>query len=248
VGDQALRTEQRPAFYALAGGGWRDYATLLHPPYTLWHLSYVVIGACLAPSLPLERLGWGLLAFALALGVGAHALDELHGRPLRTSIPASVLVALSALTIGGAVVIGVAAAIAWTAWLFPFVAFGAFIVVAYNLELLGGRFHSDTWFALAWGAFPVLTAYVGAAATVRPVTVLAATCAAFLSLAQRQLSTPVRRVRRHAADVSGLVRYEDGGDEPLVAESLTRAPEAALRTLTCAVVTLALTLFVLRIG
>ncbi len=39
-----------PAFYALAPGGWRDYWTLLHPPYTVWHLSYVVIGASLAPE------------------------------------------------------------------------------------------------------------------------------------------------------------------------------------------------------
>ena len=40
-------TTSRPAFYALAPGGWRDYVTLLHPPYTLWHLSYVAIGAAL---------------------------------------------------------------------------------------------------------------------------------------------------------------------------------------------------------
>ena len=43
-GDVAV-TETRSAFYALEPGGWRDYVTLLHPPYTLWHLSYVAIGA-----------------------------------------------------------------------------------------------------------------------------------------------------------------------------------------------------------
>ncbi len=36
---------------------------------------------------------------------------------------------------------------------------GAFLVVAYNLELFGGRFHNDLWFALAWGAFPALTGF-----------------------------------------------------------------------------------------
>ena len=40
---------QRPAFYALDSGGWRDYWSLLHPPYTLWHLSFVAIGACVVP-------------------------------------------------------------------------------------------------------------------------------------------------------------------------------------------------------
>ena len=39
----------RPAYYAARPGGWRDWWTLLHPPYTSWHLSYVVIGATLAP-------------------------------------------------------------------------------------------------------------------------------------------------------------------------------------------------------
>jgi hypothetical protein len=240
--------EQRPAFYALRTGGWRDYVTLLHPPYTLWHLSYVAIGAALAPTLPVERLVWGLVAFALALGLGAHALDELNGRPLRTAIPTSVLAATAAVSIGGAVLIGLVATFAWTAWLLPCVVFGTFIVVAYNLELFGGRFHSDTWFAFAWGAFPVLTGYVGATGSLRPVAVLAAAFAAFTSLAQRHLSTQVRRTRRQAVRFSGSVAYCDGSEDPVVPESFTRAPEAALRALACAVVTLALTLLVLRLG
>ncbi|MFB3739399.1 MAG: hypothetical protein ACE14W_10620, partial [Candidatus Velamenicoccus archaeovorus] len=73
---------ERPAFYALRSGGWRDYWTLLHPPYTLWHLSYVVIGACLTDVVDLRWLGETVLAFFLAVGLGAHALDELRGRPL----------------------------------------------------------------------------------------------------------------------------------------------------------------------
>ena len=42
---------ERPAFYALRPGGWRDLITLLHPPYTAWHLSYVAFGAAAAPEL-----------------------------------------------------------------------------------------------------------------------------------------------------------------------------------------------------
>ena len=80
-------TEARPAFYALAPGGWRDYVTLLHPPYTAWHLSYVVIGAGLAPKLYEGRLAAALVAFFLALGIAAHALDELNGRPLADADP-----------------------------------------------------------------------------------------------------------------------------------------------------------------
>ena len=240
--------QARPAFYALRSGGWRDYVTLLHPPYTLWHLSYVALGASLAPELEWQRLVWGLVAFALALGVAAHALDELNGRPLQTQIPSAVLVALAAVSTAGAVAIGIVAAFAWTLWVLPFVAFGAFMVAAYNLELFGGRFHGDTWFALTWGAFPVLTAYVAVAEQIRVEALLAAAAAAALSAAQRTLSTPVRSVRRRAATVTGAIEYRDGTREPIGVVELLGPPEAALRALTAAVVALAAALVVFRLS
>ena len=85
-------TQPAPAFYALDQGGWRDYVTLLHLPYTAWHLSYVAIGAALSPEFAGRRLLAALASFFLALGIGAHALDELNGRPLRTRIPDRVLI------------------------------------------------------------------------------------------------------------------------------------------------------------
>ena len=139
LGTARVSTEPRPAFYALASGGWRDYVTLLHPPYTLWHLSYVAVGAGLATEFSWTRcLALALAAFALAMGVGAHALDELSGRPLQTQIPDATLWALAVLTIAAGTALGVYACIVWTPLLAPFVVFGAFIVVAYNLELFGG--------------------------------------------------------------------------------------------------------------
>ena len=238
---------ERPAFYALAAGGVRDYVTLLHAPYTLWHLSYVAIGASLAPELEARRLLWTLAAFALALGVGAHALDELRGRPLATAIPSRTLVALAGASVGAAVAIGVGAAIVWTAWLVPCVVFGAFIVAAYNLELFGGRFHSDLWFALAWGAFPVVTAYVAAAETIRGEVVLAAGAAALISAAQRVLSTEVRQLRRQVVTVSGQLELHGGGRLPLTADRLRAAPERALLLLACGMSTLGLALVTARL-
>ncbi len=234
------------SWYALRTGGWHDYVTLCHAPYTLWHLSYVVIGAAIAPVWLPGRLGWTLAAFALALGIGAHALDELSGRPLATRIPDTVLWALATVSIALAVGIGVAAAIAWWPWLAAFVVFGGFIVVAYNLELFGGAFHSDAWFAVAWGAFPLLTAYAAAAETVTRAAVGAAVFAALLSLAQRLLSTPVRMVRRRARKVSGTLEL-DGERLPITADLLLRGPEQALRALTAATVALAVALVLLRV-
>ena len=240
-------TGARPAFYALEPGGLRDYVTLLHLPYTAWHLSYVCLGACLGAVVSWSRFGLTLAAFALALGVAAHALDELHGRPLATRISSGALVALAAGSLAGACVIGIAVALDFSLWLLAFVAAGAFLVVAYNLELASSRFHGDLWFGLAWGAFPVLTAAFAQTATVEPEALLAAAAAVLLSLAQRRLSTQVRHVRRNVRRVTGELELRDGRSEPLDEGALLAAPEWVLRALTAAVVALAAALVVARI-
>ena len=241
-----MSAEARPAFYALAPGGWRDYVTLLHPPYTLWHLSYVAIGASLAPEWHPGRLAAALAAFFLAVGIGAHALDELNGHPLETRIPGRALGAVAAVSIAGAVAIGIAGAVDHDLWLLVFVAGGAFIVCAYNLELAGGRFHNDFWFAAAWGSFPLLTGYFAAAERIRWEAVLAAAFAGLSSYAQRALSTPVRRLRRRVVAISGSLELEDGTREPITREAIIAGNEAALRALAAAIVALAVALVVLR--
>jgi hypothetical protein len=244
---RAVPPVSRPAWYALERGGWRDYVTLLHPPYTAWHLSYVVIGGCLAPVVAWERLGAAVAAFALAVGVGAHALDELNGRPLGTKIPDRVLVGLAGVSIAGACGIGVVGAVTFEAWLALLIPLGLFLVLAYNLELAGGRFHSDLWFGLAWGGFPVLCGYAAVAGDVRGVTVLAAVFAVLLSLAQRVLSSHVRYVRRRVIAVRGELELADAGREPLDARWITAPAEAGLRLLSLATVVLAATMIAFRI-
>jgi hypothetical protein len=243
-----VSVEARPAFYALAPGGWRDYLTLLHPPYTLWHLGYVVIGAGLAPHFPVGRVALTAAAFFLALGIGAHALDELNGRPLRTRIPTRVLVALAVCSLGGAIAIGLAVAFSRDLWLLPFVAFGGFIVCAYNLELFGGVFHNGIWLAGSWGAFPILTAYFAAAERLTGEAVLAALFGALLIGAQRALSTPVRDIRRRTVSVSGTIERTDGSQTPIGPETLTGPAETALMFIAAAVVALAASLLVLRLA
>ena len=148
----ATETKTRPAFYALASGGWRDYLTLLHAPYTAWHLSYVAIGAALSAEFSWSRVVPALAAFFLAVGIGAHALDELRAGRCKRAYPLRPGCARGPLHRGrrrdrargrgdGRPVDR------------SLRRGGAFIVVAYNLELFGGRFHGDFWFALAWGAF-----------------------------------------------------------------------------------------------
>jgi hypothetical protein len=238
---------ERPAFYALAGGGWRDLVTLLHPPYTAWHLSYVAFGAAVASHFSLGRMGAALAAFALAVGIGAHALDELHGRPLGTALSSRALVALAVAGIGGATAIGIVGVVTVSATLIPFVLVGAFLAVAYNLELFGGRFHSDLWFGLAWGGLPALTGFWVCALRFEAAGLLVAAACTALSLAQRRLSTPVRELRRRTASVEGTQRMLDGRAVELTAARLAEPLDGALRMLSLGIVLLAAGAVALRV-
>ena len=200
--------EVKPAFYALRPGGWRDYVTVLHLPYTAWNVSYVALGAALAPHFHTNRMVWTMVAFALALGVAAHMLDEHNGRPLRTQISDGVLVGIAVLALAGACAIGVWAAVSWGLGLLVFIAFGAFIVPAYNLELFGGRFHNEWWLAFSWGGFAILTAYYAEAQTLRPAALLAAGFGTAMIVVQRTLSTPVREARRQRGTLEGVEPME----------------------------------------
>jgi hypothetical protein len=238
---------ERPAFYALRPGGWRDLVTILHPPYTAWHLSYVALGAAAAPTVHADRVGAALGAFALAVGVGAHALDELHGRPLGTGLSDRALIALAITGLGGAVAIGIAGVVIVSVTLIPFVVAGALIALAYNLELAGGRFHSDAWFAIAWGGFPALTSYWANALTLRAPGVLVVAGCIALSVAQRRLSTPVRELRRRTVSVTGEQRLADGRTVELDSTRLAAPLDDALAATSVAVVLLAAAALVVRL-
>ena len=228
----------RPAFYALRRGGWRDYITLLHPPYTLWNLSYVCLGAGLAQRLDVVHLMGVLLAFALGVGIAAHALDELAGRPLGTTIPSFLLVTLAVLALAGDLALAIAAAAQISVWFVPVGVAGVAFVVGYNLNLFAGVLHNDIGFALAWGAYPVLVGYLAMSRQVAVAPILLALAATALSLAQRALSAQVRQLRRHTRRVTGFLEADDGGLTQLTVRMLIAAPEVALGLMTAAIVLL----------
>jgi hypothetical protein len=243
--------EQRPAFYALRPGGWRDLVTVLHPPYTAWNLANVCFGAAAAAQIHTDRFVATLVAFFLAVGVSAHTLDELNGRPLKTQLSDRALIGLAAVSLAGAIGIGIAGCIVVSATLIPFVLAGGFFVVAYNLELFGGRFHNAFWLAFAWAAFPALTSWWVNTLSFASVKVdvagilVAAGCFGLVSV-QRTLSTPVRRLRRKTVSVSGEQRLDDGTVIPLTADEISGPLDASLRGLSWAVVVLSIGLVVIR--
>ena len=210
----------------------------------------MVIGAAVAPQLSWAMLGATVLAFFLAVGLSAHALDELRGRPLRTAIPARTLWVVAAASLAGR-----CSSARWrvrysSVLLVPCIAVGVVLVLGYNLELFGGRLHTDLGFAVAWGGFPVLVGFLAQAPPLtRPVTagaVALAVVATGLSYAQRQLSTPARTLRRRVSGVEGVVTMENGTQRPLDRATLLAPLEAALKTLSVTVPVLALALLLVH--
>ncbi len=238
---------ESPAYYARRGGAPADCWTLLHPPYTAWHLSYVVLGAAVAPEVAWTPLLLTLLAFFLAVGIAAHALDERAGHPLGTRFGDRTLEVTAGLTLLGAVALGLYGAFWWDGANWPVavaVPVGVGLVVAYNLELFDGRLHNDLTFGLGWGGFPVVVGYLAQAPgldSAGALAAVAATAAAVaLAYAQRRLSTPARDLRRRTLDVDGTVRRVDGDVVPLDRATLLGPLEGALRALTWGVPLVAL--------
>ena len=224
--------------------------TVLHPAVHGLNLANVGLGAAAATQIHTDRFIAALAAFFLAVGISAHALDELNGRPLKTELSDRTLIGLAAARLLGRSASGSPAASS-SLPPSPFVVVGGFFVVAYNLELFGGRFHTDFWLAFAWAAFPALTSWwinTLSLATLKTDVaglLVAAGCFGLVSV-QRRLSTPVRRLRRKTVSVSGEQRLEDGTVIPLTVAELAGPLDESLRGLSWAVVVLAAGLVVIR--
>ncbi|MGH8928084.1 MAG: hypothetical protein ACRDWH_07015 [Acidimicrobiia bacterium] len=235
---------KRPAFYAPVGSNAGDLVAILHPPYTAWHLSHVAMGAAIAPRLDWLVLSGTLLAFVLGLGIGAHALDELHGRPLHTSLSRRALLGLGIGGMLGAAAVATAGAFIVSPWVLVWAAIGIALAVGYAFER-PGPLHTPIGFALAWGAFPALIGYWAQAQTIGWAALLMAGVAALLSMAQRALSTPARNLRRTVAHAE-LILERPESTERWEEEQILSTWERPLKLLAAAVVTLAIGLLVAR--
>jgi len=149
--------------------------------------------------------------------------------------------------LAGALAIGVLGCVVVSPLLVPLVVVGALLVPSYNLELAGGRFHSDLWFAIAWGGFPAFTGYFVNALEIRPAGLLVTAACVLVSVAQRRLSTPARALRRDTVEVVGEQRMADGEVIRLNAARLAAPLEGALSVLWVALVLLAAGLVAVRL-
>jgi hypothetical protein len=224
----------RPAFYAPTGSPWGDFVSLLHIPYTLWHLAYVSIGAALVPEIDWRILSGTLLAFAIGLGIGAHALDEVKSRPLTTGFSDRSLWLMGMGAMAATVAIAIVGAFELSPWVLAWAAAGVLLAVGYALEW--PIVHTDLGFAVSWGAFPVVVGHWAQTETISIPVAIVAAAVVWLSLAQRALSTPARFVRRHTTE--SAANFD--GDRSWSRSDLLATWETPLRLLTWTTVAFAI--------
>ncbi|MGQ0848486.1 MAG: hypothetical protein ACT4OP_05120 [Actinomycetota bacterium] len=236
---------KQPAYYTATGSLGGDLLAVLHLPYTFWHLSYVALGAALVVEVDWQRLAGTLLAFFCGTGVLAHALDEIHDRPLGTGLPRAALWAMVAVGLAGAVVLAIAGAMIVSPWVLAWGAAGLLLATSYALEW-SPVIHTDLGFGLAWGAFPALVGYWTQAEDMSVAALVVAAVATLLSLAQRSLSTPARMVRRQV-DRAEVIFQTRGEIDKWGEDRLLATWELPLRLLSWSMVGLAIGLLVARI-
>ena len=181
---------------------FRAAVGLLFLPYTGMVLAFTLFGAMLAETVHWDRVAALLAIYFLALGVGAHALDALGSReakPWGDLFSRRQLRVLAAVSVGAAYAIGIPYMLGPAPLLWWIAALEGFFLLAYNLEWFRGRFHTDGWFALSWGALPVLAGHVLQTNGISLAALLAAAAAGALSLVEIKASRPYKRLKGSAA-------------------------------------------------
>jgi hypothetical protein len=178
-------------------------------PYTLMNAGYVLIGSLLAPAVRIDRMAGMAAVYLLAVGVAAHSLDALApNKPWGDFLTRRQLVALAATGLSISLGIGLFYSLTAAPFLIPLGLLELFFLLAYNLELLGGRFHTDLWFAFSWGFLPVLAGYVVQANTAN-LTALAGGLFGFsTAFVEINASRPYRALKRDAGDPRLAARLE----------------------------------------
>ena len=202
-------------------------------PYTLMNASYVLVGSLLAPTIHYDRMGEMVLVYLLAVGISAHSLDAMSpNKPWGNFLSRRQLLAMAVGAMVPALALGLYLAISYAPLLIPLGLVELFFLLAYNLELFSGRFHTDFWFSLSWGFLPVLVGFVVQTNTVSVPALAGGLFGYFTAYVEINASRPYKALKRQPG----------GADSPLTArfESILKAVVACVLAVASFLLALAL--------
>jgi uncharacterized membrane protein len=176
-------------------------------------ISFAVIGSLAAQDIIWERVGAIAIIYALALGVSAHAADSVGSKakkPWGNYFSKRQLLVLTVLALAAAYAIGLYYIVFFVPLLAPIAVLEGFFLFAYNFEILGGRFHNDFWFAVSWGALPVLAGYAIQTNAIDLDSIAIACATGLVSYLEIRLSRPYKELRRNGQDDRTAKKLEVG--------------------------------------
>ena len=195
--------------------------------------SYVLIGSLIAPAVHFDRMWTMAAVYLLAVGISAHALDATGpNKPWGAVLTRRQLQLLALGALVPSLGLGLYLAVTYALILLPLGALELFLLLAYNLELFGRRFHTDGWFALSWGFLPVVVGYAVQTNTISPVSLAGGLFGFFTALVEINASRPYKELKKQP----------EGRSSPLAAKF-----ELILKSVVASVLSAALFLLLLSI-
>ncbi|HEX7033731.1 MAG TPA: hypothetical protein VF172_12100 [Nitrososphaera sp.] len=192
---------------------FRVFVGLLFLPYTGMCVSFTIIGSMLADEIMWDRVGAVALIYVLALGISAHVADTLGSKkvkPWGSYFTRTQLLVLMIGPLAFAYAIGVYYIVFFVPLLAAIAVLEGFFLFAYNFETFGGRFHNNFWFAVSWGALPLLAGYIMQTNSTGIVALASAAAASLVSYAEIRMSRPYKQIKRNGGDERQVRKLENG--------------------------------------
>jgi hypothetical protein len=184
---------------------FRIFVGLLFLPYTGMVLSFAVIGSLLAERVTYERVLAIVIIYFFGLGISAHALDALGSKgakPWGAVFTRRQLWLIAILALAVAYGVAIYYMLRYVPVLWAIAIIEGFFVFAYNLEWFSGRFHTDAWFAVSWGALPVLAGFVMQTNTISISALIVALSMALAATIEIKASRPYKELKRRGSQLS----------------------------------------------
>ncbi len=183
---------------------FRAFIGMLFLPYTGMCISFTIIGSMLSESIAWDRVLSIFIIYFLALGVSAHAADNLGSKKIKPWGNYFSTFELRLMVIGGlsvSYILGIYYIITFVPLLLIIAIIEGFFLFAYNFELFNGLFHNNFWFAVSWGALPLLAGFVIQTNSISVLSLISSMMAFLVAYIEIRISRKYKELKRKPQDV-----------------------------------------------
>jgi hypothetical protein len=158
----------------------------------------------LSESILWDRVLSIFIIYFLALGVSAHAADNLGSKKIKPWGNFFTTFELKLMVIGGLSVsyaLGIYYIVTFVPLLLIIAIIEGFFLFAYNYELFNGFFHNNFWFAISWGSLPLLAGFVIQTNSISILSLIASIGAFLVAYIEIRISRKYKELKRKPRDI-----------------------------------------------